>query len=316
MVEKRKLRIKEAFDNSVPAWLRPVLHNVAKPVPKRYGSGKTPAPITGKLDLTTAKFVHAETPVNARDPKWSDEIIIPVFHGEDVWGNKFTWIMGYNDPEVSMDPNDRWKHKPISRVAKSKVIDMCNTFGYFIKGDGADDVAAKRQSRKDSRDGALDRDLTKAQHKSDYSGSWYTAQGYDKSGYAKNPDKYQDMLAQLNLERYEEILDQGAEASITCSQILPIIRRTYKTSQEKRTVYDIAGNLSRQLTSAFSELDKYYSEWQEARTDHPEWADSYRKGHVLECIKSLRNYTKKALNFVDAVKSGADTDELWRKFYR
>lgn len=317
MVEKRKLRIKEAFDNSVPAWLRPVLHDVAKPVHTRYGSHRKPAPITGNLDLSTAKFVHAETPVNARDPKWSDEIIIPVFHGEDMWGREFTWIMGYNDPYVSVDPDDGWKRKNISKVAKSKVINMCNTFGYFIKGDGADDVAAKRQSRKDSRDGALDRDLTKAQRKSDYDGSWYTAQGYDKSGYAKNPGKYQHMLAQLNLGRYEEILDKGAEASTECSQILPIIRRTYKTSREKNTVYDIVGNLNRQLTATFSELDRYYSEWQEQMTDDPEWgSDSYLKGHVLECIKSLRNYTRKALNFVEAVKSGVDIEELWRKFYR
>lgn len=305
----KKLRIREAFDSSVPSWLRPTLSTVAKIKP-RYG---TMSKINTTIDLNTAKFVPSSVPVNARDPKWSDEIIIPVFHGNDVLGNEFTWILGYNDPEICIDPKELWKTKPISRVAKSKVIDMSVDFGYFIKGDGIENAVAKRKSRTDSRFGSLDRDLSKAQTKSKYSGNWHTAQGYDKSGYKLNKDKYKDMLAQLDLERYETILDDAVDAMSALGGMYRQVRNTYTDPDDKRWIYDTLDSIIRELNRGFADVDRSYLEWQDLISNGYE--PSYTERQILNCIKNLRTANKKAQSFISGVNNGMKAQDLYRKYY-
>lgn len=303
----KKLRIREAFDSSVPSWLRPALSTVAKIKP-RYD---TMSKINTTIDLNTAKFVPSSVPVNARDPKWSDEIIIPVFHGNDVLGNEFTWIMGYNDPEICIDPKELWKTKPISRVAKSKVIDMSVDFGYFIKGDGIENAVAKRKSRTDSRFGSLDRDLSKAQTKGHF-GNWYTAQGYDKSGYKLNKDKYKDMLAQLDLERYETILDDAVDAMSALGGMYRQVRNTYTDSEDKRLVYDILDSISSKLNRGFADVDRAYLEWQNSISAGQE--SRFTKMNILDCIKKLRASNKKAQSFISGVNNGMEARDLYDKY--
>lgn len=312
MVRQHKLTIKEAFDSSVPNWLKKTLHQVARPERTRYGTRQ--AAIHNQIDLNTAKYVPSPVPVNARDPKWSDEIIIPVFKGTDAYGNPFVWIKGYNNPEIAV-PDARSKyysHRSIDKVAKSTVLSMCDEFGYFVKGDGSDNVVNKRKARTDARAGAVDRDRSKAQYKSTYNGTWNTYSGYDKSGYKLDPGKYAEMLADMNLSKHETIMNDAIAVATECIQIMSVIRQNYTNSDDRRRLLSTVSNWINRINSYFSDLDNYYASWQRELDHGLDYDDSFYKDGAISAIKDLRAVTKKAAKFIQLVKETAPSDEIIR----
>lgn len=314
MVRQYKLTIKEAFDSSVPNWLKEPLHQVARPKITRY-STKTAA-IHNQIDLNTAKYVPSPVPVNARDPKWSDEIIIPVFKGTDANGNPFVWIKGYNNPDICVpDARSRYNsYRSIEKVAKSTVLSMCDEFGYFVKGDGSDNVANKRKARTDARDGAAVRDYSKSQYKDTYDGRWRTYHGYDKSGYKLDPGKYAEMLADMNLSKHETIMNDAIAVATECMQIMSVIRQNYTSSDDRRRLFSTASNWINRINSYFSDLDNYYASWQRELDHGLDYDDSFYKDGAISAIKDLRGVTKKAAKFIQMVKEIAPCDEIYHIF--
>lgn len=319
----KKLRINEDFDPSVPNWAKKALSKAARDTHTRYGSKMSD--LNKKVNLSTATFYSTATPVNARDPKWSNEVIVPVFHGIDVGDEEFTWIIGYNDPMVSVDPADPaniWNKRECSKISKKKLIDMCTDFGYFNLSD-EQELKDIRQNRSDARSGGIFRG--DGQYKDDYDNQWKISQPrrgselMDKSGYLYDPKKYAKMFAELNITNALNIVKEASQKLTELSRMYVDLMNiseedSYIYTQDNKNwlwnssihyeiPYEICQELTRDIMEYMKRLNTSYKNFTRSSETNPdEIDDSWYKNDVISSVNDMRNINKACEKFFNSVK--------------
>ena len=316
----KKLRINEDFDPSVPNWAKKALSNAARNTYARYEFKMSD--LNKKVNLSTATFYSTATPVNARDPKWSNEVIVPVFHGIDVGGEEFTWIIGYNDPMVSVDPEIIWNKKECSKISKKKLIDMCTDFGYFNLGD-EQELKDIRQNRSDAKSGDIFRG--KGQYKDDYDNQWKISQPIrgselmDKSGYLYDPKKYAKMFAELNITNALNIVKEASQKLTELSRMYADLiniseEDSYIYIQDNKhwlgnsvihyeTPYEICQELTKDIMEYMKRLNTSYKDFTRfSETNPDEIDDSWYKNDVISSVNDMRKINKACEEFFNSVK--------------
>lgn len=115
-------------------------------------------------------------------------------------------------------------------------------------------------------------------------GPWSKYIKVDKSGYEINPDKYKDMLADLQIPRATELLKQAKDVYTKLAPRLGDFIEDYKKSEE----YE---DIMRAIPRLFRELDKKLKEYEKTKKDYGvEFADIWDKAKVTEYIKTLKKY--------------------------
>lgn len=189
-------KVEEAYDPSIPDWL------------KGGRSGSKMQDFKGTFDLSNAQYI----PLNKdeftnTDPIWKDSDYIKIFNTpEGVYATDGTrdYIGKYQDIYYGTDKNGKYRQKRFSNTSRKNLIDMATDIGYIKKSDVEDsDTNARKYGRyKDPR--TDNRGNYVGQKYSDYSDTWLTGNGRDKSGY-KIIDPKNMMARYYNVEGIEDV---------------------------------------------------------------------------------------------------------------
>jgi hypothetical protein len=326
-----KLRIREAMDSSIPSWLRKTMSTFGKPINRgRYSRTPGPSDFSAKVDI--ANTTYHDLPIPRTSQEFNklnkDPNRATVVHFKDIRGNDVVWVVGFNDPEVYLDEKDIFNSKPASRHAAKNILPRVIDYGYV---EFSDDIADLRKSRAVNRPD--DRDRSKAQHlkishKPDYKftldgkvyaqgpsmQTWEAEQGYDKSGYPiAGLDKYRKMLASMGLRNYDRTMDRIYDSYTGLVDTV----RLCKGNRRKFSAYR---NLTNVMMKYLDDVENYYNDYMqklELEKENPEYGtylSKDRKSSVEDCLKRLREYAKKADEFVSHLMSDDWTDEDYSDF--
>lgn len=200
--------------NNLPEWLIKFLDN--------HRDGKSIKNILSKrgVDLHNCKYVRAPFPKSNRDPVLKDETKLKIFkllHN----GDEVVFIYGVNNPYLRRPNSLDWRY--VNDMPMRDILDLAIEFGYIDLSDPSNKMDAKRVERQNQAYTLrnVTRDLQNGQHpvyhhtygkkpdgRTDWDNivstsiSWVTKNGYDKSGYKLDPEKYRRMLDDVGLETY------------------------------------------------------------------------------------------------------------------
>lgn len=200
--------------NNLPEWLTKFLdsHRDGKSIKNTLSSRG--------VDLHNCSYVRAPFPRSNRDPILKDETKLKIFKLIDG-SNEVIYIYGVNNPYVARPHSI--EHRYVTDMPMRDILDLAIEFGYIDLADAQNTMKDKRRDRANLAYSLRDvtRDLEKGQHpvyhrtyaklengRTDWNNiistsvSWVTKEGYDKSGYKLNPDKYRKMLDDVGLETY------------------------------------------------------------------------------------------------------------------
>lgn len=200
--------------NNLPDWLIKFLdtHRDGKSIKKTVSQRG--------VDLHNCKYVRAPFPRSNRDPILKDNTKLKIFklldHGDEV-----IFIYDVNNPYMQRPNNSEWRY--VNDMPMKDILDLAIEFGYIDLNDPTNNMRAKQVERSNQAYALRDvtRDLEKGQHavyhhtygkkpngRTDWNNivstsiSWVTKDGYDKSGYKLDPEKYRRMLDDVGLENY------------------------------------------------------------------------------------------------------------------
>ena len=200
--------------NNLPEWLIKFLDS--------HRDGKSIKNILSKrgVDLHNCSYVRAPFPRSNRDPILKDETKLKIFKLFDGI-NEAIYIYGVNNPYVKRPHAS--EYRSVTDMPMRDILDLAIEFGYIDLSDAQNTMEDKRRDRSNLAYSLRDvtRDPKKGQHPVSHntyaklengltdwgniistSVSWVTKEGYDKSGYKLNPDKYRKMLDDVGLETY------------------------------------------------------------------------------------------------------------------
>lgn len=200
--------------NNLPEWLTKFLdsHRDGKSIKNTLSSRG--------VDLHNCSYVRAPFPRSNRDPILKDETKLKIFKLIDG-SNEVIYVYDVNNPYVARPHS--MEHRYVTDMPMRDILDLAIEFGYIDLADAQNIMKDKRRDRANLAYSLRDvtRDHEKGQHpvyhhtyaklengRTDWNNiistsvSWVTKEGYDKSGYKLNPDKYRKMLDDVGLETY------------------------------------------------------------------------------------------------------------------
>lgn len=186
----------EGFSESFPGWLKKALSNK-----NRGYYGNISSNDDFHIAWDTAKYIPAELPSSARSADFKDPNRLPVYRIKTTSRASDVYIPGLLDPQVYDtafdDNNGMWHSVKASSLSYRNLASITIEYGYIDKS--KDNTIGKRKDRANAKKGSIERDPKMGQKWSEYSQKWLTTRGYDKSGYKLNPDKYINMLANMDV---------------------------------------------------------------------------------------------------------------------
>ena len=200
--------------NNLPNWLITFLdtHRDGKALKKTVSNRG--------VDLHNCSYVRAPFPRSNRDPILKDSTKLKIFKLLDG-SEEVIYVLGVNNPYMKRPNSSEWRY--ISDMPMKDILDLAFEFGYIDLNDPSNMMTETRTER---RNQAYElRDVTRSRENGQHpvyhhtygkkpdgytdwnnilstSVSWVTKDGYDKSGYKLDPEKYRRMLDDVGLENY------------------------------------------------------------------------------------------------------------------
>lgn len=285
-----KLRIKEAFDSSLPKWVIDYL---------TPGAGKHN--FSAAIDLANAVYTDVTNSTSGAQlaaaqrngrPDWGDFII----RGVDDAGLPFIFIPGtYTGSKVQY----KNQYRDLDNASGSWLLDHAKEIGRLeFDKQGLKDIRLQRHQDKEGSN--WDRDRLK--QRKDRWGDWttgpdhYFSDTFDKSGYKiAGLQKYQRMLGELDLQNFSKVLDDAYELYVQLQTYVPLVRG----DRYKKPAFI---KLTSRYVDIFDTLQDYYDRY----SDDP---DSYYTSTLEDKLYSLRRFNKGVQEFIDhLVHNDADSE--------
>lgn len=210
----RKVYLKEDLDPSLPPWLIKELKDENSPLKSFL--------LERNVALDKVKFIQSDFPSTSNQvTKMKEMGKWPIF----LINNRDIYMPGiYGDNNWDLKRNSRYKNIPMKDI-----IADSTDFGYIdlkLPSNLSLDIKAQRkQERKDViprgkgqylyketkyvPGGYDERGAYKSSHYEETGKQeWKLTKGQDKSGYLLNPDKYKNILDDIDLNNYSTILDK------------------------------------------------------------------------------------------------------------
>lgn len=191
----------EGFSESFPGWLVKALEKG-----DYYGKDGSNRNRKANIAWDTAKYIPAELPSSARSADFKDPNRLPVYRIKTDYNSTGVYIPGLLDPNVYDDAfgpnNNGWHSVKASALSYKNLASITIEYGYIDKS--KDSTTDKKKDRENARKDSVERNPKMGQNWSEYSQKWLTTRGYDKSGYKLNPDKYINMLANMDVNDTEK----------------------------------------------------------------------------------------------------------------
>lgn len=209
----------------------------------RYSARYIREILTDKLgiDIQNTNFDKMEL-TNGRDPRFGNKDNLFIISGPDgialMQGREEVKRSHGDKPTTLLYDSE---HRITTRSPRKDMIE--NGIKFFHLGD-IQSLSDTRAQRAASREGMVDRNPKMAGRN-----------GYDKSGYKLNPDKYVDMLAELKLKQndrkvFDDAIDYIKEMQVTALDLLST--SSSETSSRNRA---IAKAIMGELTNLMRDLD-------------------------------------------------------------
>ena len=327
-----KLYIKEAMDSSVPEWLKSALSRLGKRVSAgRYNRGTRPSDFSQMVDIANTSYTKLPIPRTSQEFNTinKDPNNVTVIELEDAYGrDPIVWIPGYLNDEATVDWEHNWKARSLERTAAKKILPHVLEYGVLtIDPEGLKSIRSDRSNNSAGEDRYshaqhLVTDPIRGTDKDGYGiwgkdqeklhgpqrQHWELEKGYDKSGYAiQGLDKYKQMLAEMGVEQYNTVVDKA----INTYEELASVIRLCRDDRNKREAHR---RLSDYILTTFDRIENAYADYLEATEHNPEY-NGWSKRNVTQYMRDLREYAKKAKDFIEFVKSGSEYDQdTYRKF--
>lgn len=324
-----KLRIKESMDQSIPSWLKPYIAELAK---KRdhgsYGRDQGPSEFARKVNAATTTYTPLSIPRTAQEfnkiRKDPNQVTVIKLHTDD--GRPVVWIPNYGTWGLDWSSSFNGVRKDgqgIDRYAAKDLIPNIDEYGYLtIDPEGLSTLRISRSRKPDDRRAHAQK-LTYREPKGNYwdekSGrlqgptkqTWVTQSDrsgeYDKSGYPiTGIEKYKNMLAEMGVDNAASIIDQAYDLYTELTSLA-------KSARGNKRSREAFSRITEYFNKCLNSLEDYYEDYLETVAEYPDYA-GYDKDRAAGSIKNLRNYTKKAKEFIKHVKAGDWTEDDFSDF--
>lgn len=325
-----KLQIKEAMDSSIPTWLKSALSRLGKRVSAgRYNRGTRPSDFSQMVDIANTSYTRLPIPRTSQEFNTinKDPNHVTVIELEDEYGRQpIVWIPGYLNDEATVDWEHNWKARPLKATAAKKILPHVLEYGVLtIDPEGLKSVRSDRNGLPDDRRmhaqhlvtdpirgttkdgyGIWGRDEKKLQGPRKQ--HWELEKGYDKSGYRiQGLDKYKQMLAEMGVDQYNTVVDKALDSYEELASIVRLCRDDRSKREAHRRISD-------NILTTFDRIEDAYKDYLEQLEENPEYG-GWSKRNVVEYMRQLREYAKKAKDFIAFIKSGSEYDQdAWKKF--
>lgn len=241
---------------------------------------------------------------NNRDPRLKDGVIIVKFNNAKTFGSRTRpvvgiWFNGQCIKDANLGTDKNWKDIMASRQSWKNLLarDDIEVYMMVIDPEVSQAMRNKRANRYNSQNGAIAR-YRKVKNGygmepvDNIGKSALKSRGirFDKSGYIEpNPDKYKNMLADLQLSNAQSILDSAADM--------------YKKLAANISKYggdDDWGSGSyvstmERILRCFRDLSRVLKEYND---DKWEYARNYSKEQVKKSLKDMREILKGAEKYL------------------
>ena len=325
-----KLRIKESMDQSIPSWLKPYIAELAKQRDhSRYGRDQGPSEFARKVNAATTTYTPLSIPRTAQEfnkiRKDPNQVTVIKLHTDD--GRPVVWIPNYGTWGLDWGSRFNGVRKDgqgIDRYAAKDLIPNIDEYGYLtIDPEGLSATRLSRSNKPDDRRAHAQK-LTYDKPRGDYwdeeSGklqgptkqTWVTQSDrrgtkYDKSGYPiTGIEKYKNMLAEMGVDNAAFIIDQAYDLYTELTSLA-------KSARGNRRSREAFARITEYFNKCLNSLENDYEDYLEIVAENPDYA-GYHKGRATESIRNLREYTKKAKEFIKHVKAGDWTEEDFSNF--
>lgn len=204
----RKIHLKEDLSPSLPYWLK-----------KEFDGNLKSILLKNNIALDKVKFIQSDFPSTSNQvTKMKQSNKYPIF----FLGNRDIYIPGiYGDNKYSLKYDNYYKNIPMKNIIKD-----ATDFGYIDLSDASNTTIDIKKQRKEVKQGTIPRGKGQYLYKeTEYipghneegkwvpgydretgKQEWRTLKGEDKSGYILNPDKYKNILDNLDLSNYSIVL--------------------------------------------------------------------------------------------------------------
>lgn len=242
-----------------------------------------------------------------RDPRLKDGLIIVKFNDPDLPDyvknrdpNVGVWFNGKAifDPVIA---RNNWKDVFASQCSWSKILGMdVDVYRMVIDPEKTKVMRDKHAARLDAQKGAVSRygadpnsygmKSLDGTNKGAIAGR-YNRNKFDKSGYIVNPNKYSDMLAELQINGAQEILNQAAD---TYQKLAMNIGKYGTDSSWGSDSYDYVMSA---LLRCFRDLNNTMKEMNSDESG--KWGREFARGKVKSLLKDMRSIMKTAEKYLD-----------------
>lgn len=277
---EHKVRLKESFSESMPDWIR-------NQFTKKYNAWWRTKDIKNSIyDLYNAEFHECEVP-NYTDPLLKDSSKLFLFvNDERGIGQVFIY-----DPEYgTWSPDDDLKYlgSGLRRNSKLKNILPHFTKCAWVDKSYRNNAQKLRQQRKDSRKGMIAR----AGVDVPYDG--WSRSNYDKSGYKLDRGKYKRMLAELKLDKYEDVIDDAFDLYGEALNKIKLLRKSGVKTRDIIRNSDWSSRdfqtISMNMFSKINDLEMYANRYNSE--EDKSYAEEYIKDDVRDSLESVQGYVK------------------------
>lgn len=213
----------------------------------------------GQLDFSRAKFITAPVPQKKDDPIFSDNTKMCFVHlKSDVGGDETVWIPGYSSDTERFIFNDG-RELTMKQLNSKLLRDVGKDFCYIDLSDSDNFTTDLKQSRKDSKQGMVNRKSKKEMDNYGYRDSSIATNRnwVDKSGYVVIPSvkKYEKQLKELKAKGLAPKLDE------TRDKLVQLQKDLQEISSQIMDSTMLAGNTSQSdyLLSGYRNAADYFT---------------------------------------------------------
>lgn len=280
-----KIRIKEAFDPSLPQWVKGYLEANSQ----RFSG----------IDLANAKYRDVTSTVSNKElsaaqkdwPDWGNFII----RGIDDGGKEFIFVPCTWTGERVLYKNQL---RDLDKAAGRWLLDHAEEIGR-LEFDREGLLNLRTQRGKDKEGSNWNRD--KVKQRKDRWGDWVTGDwsgNFDKSGYPiTRLEKYKIMLGAMDLEKYEDVLDEAYDLYAQLQGCAPLVRgNDYK----KRAFVEV----TQRFLDKFETLDRYYRMYPDG---------NYYATQLKRDLYDFRGFNNSIAEFIDHLMMDDMDDDYYKK---
>ena len=267
------------------------------------------------IDLANVEFIGADIPKNGHDPDIKNPDLLKVYHleyGNPSHPSHIVYIPGYNDAE-SIDLLHNGRYAALKYYSVKQLLDHTIDFGYIDLTKASNTKYDKVKERRDYKKGAFNLDRNKnaqftttpiigyekkSNGYNDYDKpiyadlKWVEKDGYDKSGYPINPDKYKNLLIELQAENSQKALeDCYAKIENTRNSIIELMSKINIKSKDGYDMFRTISNASNNLSNIIYNYNDTLKSI--------EWYNSYKGEMSEESIK--RGISKEIKSLIESV---------------